>query len=260
MWGGRLRLRRVPRPARLWGRLAACAGLPVPRFPPTSQDGVFRFRYSPMLVCRAAPLTGTGDICSDDVEKSRVQGSSDWDVESLRNAKIHGVTFRSFTPVRMGLRPTNSDENQVEGGQSCPQPAFGRPPGSTTYGDFRPSEWSANHGRNQFFLPGIARFEERESGSVRSRYQEALPARLERRTGPPQPNRPLVPLLALTYPNVSQPNAPRVAPRESGGSTAGSQGCSLSTMRLANVAPRSYETAMAKSTNCSPPGVFGPYS
>lgn len=61
-----------------------------------------------------------------------------------------------------------------------------------------------------------------------------------------------------TQPNASQPNAPRVAPCESGASTAGSQGRSLSTMRLVKVAPRSYDTAMVKSTSRSPPGVLGP--
>jgi hypothetical protein len=37
--------------------------------------------------------------------------------------KSVGRTSRS---VRMGLRPTNSDENRLEGGQFCPQPAFSR--------------------------------------------------------------------------------------------------------------------------------------
>jgi hypothetical protein len=40
-------------------------------------------------------------------------------------AQIVGRTPRS---VRMGLRPTDSDENQLEGGQFCPQPAFSRLP------------------------------------------------------------------------------------------------------------------------------------
>ena len=95
---------------------------------------------------RAALPTGAGDICNDDVsaaaivvcfaypedrfkdkptfmgaaffvgmvdqpEKACLQGSSDWDVESVRNTRIHGITFRVF----------------------------------------HASEWAANHGRNQFF-------------------------------------------------------------------------------------------------------------
>ena len=39
-----------------------------------------------------------------------------------------GSVGRASTPVRMGLRPTNSDKTKLEGGQSCPQPAFSRLP------------------------------------------------------------------------------------------------------------------------------------
>ena len=38
----------------------------------TSQDGVFRFQYSTVLVRRAAPPTGAGDICGDAVSAAAI--------------------------------------------------------------------------------------------------------------------------------------------------------------------------------------------
>src|ERR1700693_4732956 len=60
--------------------------------------------------------------------------------------------------------------------------------------------------------------------------------------------------------DASQPSAPRVAARESGLSIDGFQGRSLRTMRPTKVSPRSYETAIVRSTSRAPPGVLGPYS
>ena len=62
------------------------------------------------------------------------------------------------------------------------------------------------------------------------------------------------------HPKANQPSAPRVAPRDGGLSTDGSQGCALNTRRPTNVTPESYDTAMARSTRKFPPRLLALYS
>ena len=96
-----------------------------------SPDGVFRFQYSPVLVRTTTQPTAGGDICGEpgaaeatiawftypngrlkdkttfdaaaafvavvnEPERGCLEGSRDWNVETVQKAKINGVAFKLF--------------------------------------------------------------------------------------------------------------------------------------------------------------------